>query len=74
MTIDKIQSYMPKDIFDFWCNCKDIAKLNGAKVLLLSELRNGIYDLIENKYKYIAEYYMLCHLAGTEREDINSQK
>lgn len=70
MTIDKIKSAMQPELFNFWCNCTDVEKLNGARMLLLSEMRQfaNMRD-----YKHIAEYFLLCHLTGAEREDYNPQ-
>ena len=62
MTIDKIKSYMSKDIFDFWCNCKDIEALNKAKAILKSEISEGLLIGI----KYQAELQLLQLLTESE--------
>ena len=62
MTIDKIQSYMPKDIFDFWCNCNDLTAANKAKELLKKELAAGLLCGVQ----YQAELQLLQNLTESE--------
>ena len=69
MTIDKIKHYISNnELFEFWCNCKDTARLNVARELLLSELK-GLPSMRD--IKHVAEYYLLCHLTNVPRENYN---
>lgn len=62
MTIDKIQSYMSKDIFDYWTSCTDIAAANKAKELLKKELAAGLLFGVQ----YQAELQLLQLLTESE--------
>ena len=62
MTIDKIKAYMPVELFEFWTNCKDIQRVNNAKVLLKSELQAGLLHGV----KYEAELQLLQLLTESD--------
>lgn len=59
MTIDKIKFYMDITVFDFWCNCKNIAVIEKAKKTLKSEIESKMLTDI----KYIAELNLLNYLS-----------
>ena len=62
MTIDKIKAYMPAQLFDFWCNCNDLAAANKAKELLKKELAAGLLCGVQ----YQAELQLLQNLTESE--------
>ena len=62
MTLDKIKAYMPAQLFDFWCNCNDLAAANKAKELLKKELAAGLLCGVQ----YQAELQLLQNLTESE--------
>ena len=62
MTIDKIKAYMPREMFEYWTNCKDIEALNRAKAILKSEISEGLL----NGISYQAELQLLQLLTESE--------
>lgn len=62
MTIDKIKTYMPSEMFEYWINCKDIEALNRAKAILKSEISEGLL----NGIRYQAELQLLQLLTESE--------